>query len=138
MKPIRRQIKEAGHTIPDFLDYVKENGRWEAMRLIGIKDYVCFDRFLKEETHEPNFGVAPTKSSRIDTRPPDLQLMAEYAGMPRLLRTLAGVEAEIARKKKRIEELERRAFDFYRKEEPELQPSLSLDFAGCEPGKAKV
>ncbi|MBA7567487.1 hypothetical protein ES708_09199 [subsurface metagenome] len=126
MKTVRTRIKEAGYTIPEFLDYTKANGRWAAMRLIKIKDYVCIDKFLKEETDEPNFGVAPINRPVLNNRPADVQLFQKYAKKVAVLRALASARAEGKKLDREIEDLEAQFL-----KEWELL-SMSRNYEPCE------
>jgi len=48
----------------EVIDYTRIWGRQKAMRMVeekyGIKDYLCFSKFLEAETGNPNFGLCPT------------------------------------------------------------------------------
>lgn len=103
MQSLKNRFKDK---IPEVLEYTRQNGRWAAMEHFGIKDYVCFYRFLKEETDEPNFGVAPINRPTISYRPLDLQYMDVNASIPPLIKLIHRLERQVARKKMRRDELE--------------------------------
>jgi hypothetical protein len=108
MQSIRKRIEKAGFTIPEFLNFVKENGRFVAMDKIDFKTYDRFLKFLVEETNDPNFGVSPTIAHpRPDNRPTDIKLLQKYQKKISLLRSLALARRRGKRLDREIEELER-------------------------------
>lgn len=123
MQSIKNRL---GDKIPEVLDYTRQYGRSAAMDKFGIKDYICFDKFLKEETDEPNFGVAPINRPRISNRPVDVQLFQAYARKVSLLKTLARLRSEGKGLDKRIEDLEQQLV------EAEEALNVGRDYEPCE------
>jgi len=124
MQSLKDRFKD---NISEVLDYTQEHGRLAAMEHYEIKDYVCFDRFLKEETDEPNFGVAPiNRPSFPDNRPADIKLFQKYAKKVALLKTLARLRSEGKKLDGEIEDLEQQLL------EAEEALSMGRDYEPCE------
>lgn len=95
-----------------------DRGRWEAMRHFGLKDYLCFARWLREVTGDENFGLNPRISLQSGQTLGD-QLVAA------VLRTVAQLQAQNTELRERIEYLERQ-LDGH-KEKEELQALAILE-----------
>jgi hypothetical protein len=93
-KKIRVKLQEQGVTVAEALDYTRLYGRSVAMRKYGIKTYDRYANFLEEETHDPNFGIAPINRPRIDLRPTDIKLLQKREERDSNLRNLALAKAK--------------------------------------------
>ena len=74
-------------------------GRFRAMRDFGVRDYVCFSKWLKEVTGDENFGVCP-KISPDSSQTLGDQLVVAF------LRKVAQLQTENERLRERINALE--------------------------------
>lgn len=93
MQPLRDRLNGEKEAV---LAYTATYGRLLAMRKFGIKDYVCFQRWLKEVTGNENFGLNPTISSNGSQDLGD-QLVAAF------LRKVERLQAENARLRQELE-----------------------------------
>jgi hypothetical protein len=56
MKSLHTRLDDQKEAV---LSTTRKFGRFKAMAEFGISDYVCFDNWLEDITHEKNFGLRP-------------------------------------------------------------------------------
>lgn len=112
----------------EVLNYINDNGGWpianEVMKHFGAKDGISWGRYISEITEEFNFKFAPRehKAMSEDMRPLDLRYLDECAGIARLTKTVARLQSQIAYKKQRRDELERRLLEVIEDNERDYEP----------------
>lgn len=87
MQSLRTRLAEQKEEV---LDYTKRHGRSPAMEKFGVRDYVCFSKWLEEVTDDPLFGFEA--ACRHDGNMPLLDALLE-----RFLFKVAKLEAEVKR-----------------------------------------
>ena len=89
MQPLRTRLAEQKEEI---LNYTKRYGRFKAMDKYGVKNYVCYSRWLEEVTNDALFGFEA--ACRNDGNMSVLDALLE-----RFLLKVAKLEAEVKRLK---------------------------------------
>lgn len=74
-------------------------GRFRAMRDFGVRDYICFSKWLKEVTGDEDFGLQPK------IRPDSSQTLGDQL-VTAFLRKVAQLQTENERLRERIKDLE--------------------------------
>jgi hypothetical protein len=103
--------KRLGDRAAKAVEYAGQHGVSAMMDEFGIKDYIAAINFLKEETNDPTFGIAPNHRPAINYKAPLTEYMGECAAVARLIEMDARIKASVARKKRRLAELEQKIFD---------------------------
>lgn len=111
----------------EVLNYINDNGGWpianEVMKHFGANCVIAWGRFIDDIAQERDFKFAPRdRKPPENSRPIDLQYLDECAGISRLTKTVARLQSQIAYKKQRRDELERRLLEVIEDNERDYEP----------------